>query len=191
MVSGTATMCGTCPCGIINGGHGPLQTEFNYGDPIYCHLEWTGNLESTNIRYKWIHEGETIRDFTYMIIESYSTYGFCSCPETWGYDPATNPIPSGNGYIEMYWREAMWDPWQLVATSDTYTILAPSLCGWVTDKGGPNNLLITDVFEIMDSYLFNTTPSGYDFIPTLQNVFGVIDYYLGFNGDSGTGCNFY
>jgi len=65
------------------------------------------------------------------------------------------------------------------------------ICQWITDHGGIDNLTIQNVFELIDAYLFQTSPSGYTFIPTIQNVFGVIDYYLGFNGDSGTGCSFY
>ena len=67
----------------------------------------------------------------------------------------------------------------------------PELCYWIDAQGGPTGLDITDVFTIIDSYLFETPPIGYTFIPTLQNVFGVIDYYLGFNGDANTGCNYY
>jgi len=62
------------------------------------------------------------------------------------------------------------------------------LCYWIDAKGGPDNIIITDVFEMVDSYLFSVPPSGYTFVPTLQNTFGVIDYFLGFNGDPLTGC---
>jgi len=65
------------------------------------------------------------------------------------------------------------------------------ICQWIIDHGGHTNLTIQDVFEILDSYIFQQPPSGYSFIPTVQNVFGIIDYYLGFNGDAGTGCGFY
>ena len=50
-------------------------------------------------------------------------------------------------------------------------------------------LVIANVFEIVDAFLFSTPPSGYTFVPTIQNVFGVIDYYLGFDGDVATGCS--
>lgn len=65
------------------------------------------------------------------------------------------------------------------------------ICQWIIDNGGYNNLTVGNVFTIIDSYLFNIPPSGYTFIPDIQQVFGVIDYYLGFNGDTGTGCSFY
>ena len=68
---------------------------------------------------------------------------------------------------------------------------APEICSWITDKGGPTSLMTTDVFELVDSYSNQLPPNGYSFVPTLQNVFGVIDYYLGFNGDAATGCNFF
>lgn len=67
----------------------------------------------------------------------------------------------------------------------------PPICDWIDDHGGPNGLTITDVFEIIDAYVFQTPPPGYNFIPTLTEVFGVIDYYLGFDGDSATGCDYY
>jgi len=65
------------------------------------------------------------------------------------------------------------------------------LCAWLEDHGAPSNIAITDVFVIINSYLFEIPPEGYTFVPTLQNVFGVIDYYFGFDGDSLTGCNFF
>jgi len=67
----------------------------------------------------------------------------------------------------------------------------PEICNWIESKGGPSGLTIPDVFELINSYLFETPPSGYTFVPTLQNIFGVIDYYFGFNGDAATGCDFY
>ena len=67
----------------------------------------------------------------------------------------------------------------------------PEICSWIDAQGGPSALSIEDIFVIIDSYLYETPPSGYTFIPTVQNVFGVIDYYLGFNGDAGTGCSFW
>ena len=56
---------------------------------------------------------------------------------------------------------------------------------WITD------ISIDAVFVLLDAYLYQTPPSGYSFIPTITNVFGVVDYYLGINGDSGTGCNLF
>lgn len=74
----------------------------------------------------------------------------------------------------------------------TYTPVGPpELCSWIEATGGLSGLTITDVFELVDSYLNQTPPTGYSFIPTLQNLFGVIDYYLGFNGDAATGCDFF
>ena len=67
----------------------------------------------------------------------------------------------------------------------------PEICSWIDLKGGPTVLTITDIFELIDSFLFNTPPTGYTFIPTIQQVFGTIDYFLGFNGDAATGCVYY
>lgn len=67
----------------------------------------------------------------------------------------------------------------------------PEICDWIDAQGGPTGLDVADVFVIIDSYVYNTPPSGYTFIPTLKNVFGVIDYYLGFDGDEKTGCDYF
>lgn len=69
--------------------------------------------------------------------------------------------------------------------NECHTSDQPELCYWI-DANWP--LSISSVFAIVDSYLFSSPPSGWSFIPTIQNVFGVIDYYLGFNGDAQTGC---
>jgi len=61
-----------------------------------------------------------------------------------------------------------------------------NLCYWL-DAHWP--VTIANVFEFVDAYLFTTPPSGWTFVPTIQNVFGVVDYYLGFNGDAKTGCS--
>jgi len=67
----------------------------------------------------------------------------------------------------------------------------PELCYWIDTKGGPTGLTIMDVFEIVDSFIFSTPPiGGWSFIPTIIEVFGIIDYFLGFNADPSTGCNY-
>jgi len=63
------------------------------------------------------------------------------------------------------------------------------LCQWIVDHGGAHGLNITEVFVIIDSYILQTSPQGYDFIPTIVQTFGVVDYFLGFNGDASTGCS--
>ena len=68
--------------------------------------------------------------------------------------------------------------------------LTPEICDWIDSKGGPAGLTIMHVFEIIDAYIFETPPSGWDFIPTIMEVFGVVDYYLGFDGGTSTGCEF-
>jgi len=67
----------------------------------------------------------------------------------------------------------------------------PEICDWITEKGGPDGLTAGDVFIILDCYLYGTSPSGYSFTTTIEYLFGVLDYYLGFNGDSLTGCDFF
>jgi len=72
-----------------------------------------------------------------------------------------------------------------------HTVDQPELCYWIDAQGGPTALTIDNIFTIIDAYLYNTPPGGYSFIPTITEVFGVIDYYLGFNGDVKTGCLYY
>ena len=66
----------------------------------------------------------------------------------------------------------------------------PELCYWLDQSGAPN-IAITDVFTLIDSYIFTTPPAGWSFIPNIENVMGVIDYYLGFDGDLKTGCDYF
>jgi len=67
----------------------------------------------------------------------------------------------------------------------------PNLCYYLDSKGGPTGITIPNIFTLVDSFLFNTPPSGYTFIPTIPQIFGTVDYYLNFDGDAGTGCNYY
>lgn len=64
------------------------------------------------------------------------------------------------------------------------------ICDWITAKGGATGLDLAEVMEIIDSYVLNIPPSGYTFIPTVLQVMGTIDYYLGFtsSGNDKTGC---
>jgi len=72
-----------------------------------------------------------------------------------------------------------------------YTLFPMDICWWLADHGAPFDIMVTDIFALADSYLSQIPPSGYIFIPTIQNVFGAADYWLGFDGDAGTGCDFY
>lgn len=65
----------------------------------------------------------------------------------------------------------------------------PDICSWVTAKGGVNDLSVSEVSELLDGYL------GFKqigFVPTVKQVYGVCDYYLGFisSGNQKTGCAF-
>lgn len=123
--------------------------------------------------------------------------------------------PNGDQYNYIEWRRDATSPtytggrlalsvnsgssWETFTDHDFMfqeygTALPPpplGLCAWIASKGGPSGLNILDIFELIDSYLFITPPTGYTFVPTLQNIFGVIDYYLGFNGDPLTGCDYF
>ena len=74
---------------------------------------------------------------------------------------------------------------------ECHTVDQLELCYWIDDQGGPNALTITNVFTIIDAYTLSTPPTGYTFVPTIVNVFGVVDYFLGFDGDAKTGCDYY
>jgi hypothetical protein len=78
-----------------------------------------------------------------------------------------------------------------MTNNNTRLTVVPAICIWIDSKGGPSALSISDIFELIDSFLFNTPPAGYSFIPTIPEIFGAIDYYLGFNGDANTGCSYY
>ena len=73
-----------------------------------------------------------------------------------------------------------------------HTVDQQPICYWIDAMGGPTGLDITEVFQLLDSYIFQTPPPGYNFIPTVIQVMGVIDYYLGFipSGNQNTGCNY-
>lgn len=64
------------------------------------------------------------------------------------------------------------------------------ICQWILDRGGIYDLHIVEVMLIIDAYIYQNPIEGYSFIPTIEQVFGIIDYYLGFDGDQGTGCDF-
>ena len=66
------------------------------------------------------------------------------------------------------------------------------ICQWIIEHGGYDNISVPSIFELVDAFILQTPPiGGYTFIPTVQQIFGVVDYFLEGNGDSGTGCNFY
>lgn len=66
------------------------------------------------------------------------------------------------------------------------------LCSFIEACGGPSGLTITNVFVVIDSFIYQVPPTDWGFIPTLNETFGVIDYYLGFinSGNTKTGCTF-
>jgi len=67
--------------------------------------------------------------------------------------------------------------------------LAVGICSWITDKGGWNALTVPNIFELVDQYLGF---GGLPFTPTITQIMGCIDYYLGFrdSGNTKTGCSF-
>ena len=72
-------------------------------------------------------------------------------------------------------------------SGECHGIDQPELCYYV-DIAWPID--ITTVFGIVDSFVFQSPPTGgWAFVPSITEVFGVVDYYLGFNGDSKTGCD--
>jgi len=98
-------------------------------------------------------------------------------------------------FLRIFTKPASWGSGGSISNAwiqdAVITQILPEICDWIDGQGGPGALTIEDIFVIMDSYLSEIPPEGYIFVPTLQNVFGVIDYYFGFNGDPLTGCNFF
>ena len=73
-----------------------------------------------------------------------------------------------------------------------YEEVIPEICSWIDSKGGPTGLTTSDVVDIINSYLFNIPPGdSWTFIPTVMQATGVVDYYLGLDGDAKTGCDFF
>ena len=68
--------------------------------------------------------------------------------------------------------------------------ITSGICQWITDKGGPTGLTIPDIFILIERYLQHTTTPP--FIPTVDEIFGGIEYYLGHitQGNNLTGCEF-
>jgi hypothetical protein len=113
---------------------------------------------------------------------------------------------SGADRIWYYWWEdgggvsgqSVWPSWPNSlwtgsATCSVYcTYITTERCQWITAKGGAAGLDVSEVFQIIDSYVFQTPPTGYTFVPTITQVMGIIDYYLGFidSGNQKTGCSF-
>jgi len=56
---------------------------------------------------------------------------------------------------------------------------------WV---GGSNPVDILTVFDVLDTYIMQQPLAGWSFVATITEVFGVIDYYLGMDGNANTGC---
>ncbi|GAI26961.1 unnamed protein product, partial [marine sediment metagenome] len=46
----------------------------------------------------------------------------------------------------------------------------PEICDWIDAQGGPSALTPTLVVEIINSYIYGTSPSGYTFIPTVKQA---------------------
>jgi len=174
-------------CYEVEGCVGTTVTEFNLGDLIKASAQyfckgsdpekWHDFFGET-VGVKWYHNDELIAEAEEIIPGHY--WNVCAYWET-------NQLPVGSGYVEFYWQGVY------KGRTNDYIVreVAPSdLCIWLGDHGAPN-ILVTDVFAIINSYLFETPPNGYTFVPNLQNVFGVIDYHFGFNGDAMTGCNFF
>jgi len=73
--------------------------------------------------------------------------------------------------------------------SCTLTPTSITICTWITNNGGVSGITIPKIFNLVDAYI-GVTNIG--FVPTNQQIFGCVDYYLGFitSGNSKTGCSF-
>ena len=169
---------GDCTCG----DEGSTATTFNIDEQVVSYARFDGEIFIGDvIKHEWWFNGELKWTWEKTATQNYANFW---CGWTW-WDIGQSYGP-GTGHIKIYHND------NLLGQTNDFTILPiqADLCSWIEAKGGPSGLTIADVFTIIDSYLYNTPPSGYIFVPTLQNVFGVIDYYLGFDGDAATGCDF-
>lgn len=64
-----------------------------------------------------------------------------------------------------------------------------TICSLIVNLGGTNNITIPSIFILVDAY---TGFVDIGFTPTIIQILGYVDYYLGFtsSGNSKTGCNF-
>lgn len=62
------------------------------------------------------------------------------------------------------------------------------ICAWIMTKGGIVGITIPGIFELVDAYI---GIGDVGFIPTITEILGVVDYYLGFtvSGNTKTGCS--
>jgi len=63
------------------------------------------------------------------------------------------------------------------------------ICSWIDEKGGATALTVSNIFVLVEAYLEHA-PISFD--PTINEIFGCIEYYLGHtaNGNTGTGCEY-
>jgi len=75
------------------------------------------------------------------------------------------------------------------ATASCTLTAITNICTWITNNGGVSGMTIPKIFNLVDAYI-GVTNIG--FTPTNQQIFGCVDYYLGFitSGNSKTGCSF-
>ena len=188
----------------------PTEDQWCY---IYC-SDWTTKTDCENAGCHWFNgachdylpncedynnQDECIADGCYWYNNSCHESLVCSAITTksdceantcfWWNNECHDSLPATCGMIDN--QQDCIDYGCYWYTNSCHSSEQPELCYWIDAKGGPTALAITDVFELIDSYLFQIPPSGYGFIPTLQEIFGVMDYYLGFNGDVATGCTYY
>lgn len=68
--------------------------------------------------------------------------------------------------------------------------LPANICSWIISIGGWNQLIISDIMELVNGYLVG--PSYLEFEVTFDYIMGSVAYYIGnvTDGNGLTGCTF-
>lgn len=164
-------------------------------DPL-CHIEFDGNELPTSmtwVEFMFTEHPVLLANTKYAIVVNAE-----GDPENFVAWQGVSKIPQYTGGVFAVSQDAGGN-WELDDNVDLMfeeygtSLLVPELCIWLAEHGAPN-ISLEVVSIIAKSYESGTSPPPPPecvFIPTVQNVFGVIDYYLGFDGDAATGCDFY
>jgi hypothetical protein len=103
------------------------------------------------------------------------------------YNMAVHPITldlRGSDQIE-YSNIAYMTPAQCI----NINVSQVGICSWIVSKGGITGITIPGIFELVDAYI---GIANIGFIPTITEILGAVDYYLGFttSGNTETGCSY-
>jgi len=88
----------------------------------------------------------------------------------------------------------IWDGTGWITYMEPITVspVSDGICSWIENKGGPSALVLTDVTDVIQSFVYGTSLFE-EYVAVLSDASGTVQYWLGFieNGDAITGCQFY